>query len=276
MITGIDHIAVTVRDFDRTVANYETILGRAPRWHGFMPGSQHAWFQLPGVALDIISPHGTGVEADAINEQLDKFGEGIWGLGFAVADLEAATRLFERRGLTLVPRYSAQTKDASGDERIWETAMLKRKSTNGVSLFLVESGESFPVDPIMFGDASVGTLDHIVIASENPERAIALYGARLGLDLRLDRVNEQWGARQLFFRTGDAVVEIGANLKAPVSDTPDKFGGLAWRVKDPAAARARIAAAGIDVSDLRKGRKPGTEVFTVREGTGGVPTLMIS
>jgi hypothetical protein len=47
-------------------------------------------------------------------------------------------------------------------------------------------------------------------------------------------------------------------------------------VRDPESARARIAAAGIDVSEVRKGRKPGTSVFTVRSGTGGVPTLMLS
>lgn len=72
------------------------------------------------------------------------------------------------------------------------------------------------------------------------------------------------------------MVEIGASLKAPPAETKDKFGGLAWRVKDPEAAQARIAAAGIDVSEVRKGRKPGTSVFTVRNGTGGVPTLMLS
>ena len=36
-----------------------------------------------------------------------------------------------------------------------------------------------------------------------------------------------------------------------------------------------MAAAGLDVSELRKGRKPGTSVFTVRDAIGG-PNLMIS
>jgi len=125
-------------------------------------------------------------------------------------------------------------------------------------------------------EAAVSTLDHIVVNTTHPERATALYGARLALDLRLDRTNEQWGARQLFFRCGQSIVEVGANLKLPPGDAPDTFGGLAWRVRDPESARARIAAAGIDVSEVRKGRKPGTSVFTVRSGTGGVPTLMLS
>jgi len=70
-------------------------------------------------------------------------------------------------------------------------------------------------------------------------------------------------------------VEMAASLKRPVTDEPDRFGGLAWRVTDAMAAQARIAAAGFDVSDVKKGRKPGTLVFTVRNGTAGVPTILI-
>ncbi len=82
--------------------------------------------------------------------------------------------------------------------------------------------------------------------------------------------------RQLFFKAGDAVVEFGASLKAPATDAPDSFGGLAWRVADPVAAQARIAAAGFNVSEVRAGRKPGTHVFTVRDAPAGVPTILMS
>ena len=84
-----------------------------------------------------------------------------------------------------------------------------------------------------------------------------------------------WGTRLLFFRCGGAVVEISADLKAPVSDGPDRVTGLAWRVADPAAARARLAAEGLDVSEVRAGRKPGTSVFTLRAGVPGAPALML-
>ena len=33
--------------------------------------------------------------------------------------------------------------------------------------------------------------------------------------------------------------------------------------------------AGVDVSEVRTGRKPGTRVMTVRSGTCGVPTLLV-
>jgi catechol 2,3-dioxygenase-like lactoylglutathione lyase family enzyme len=279
MITGIDHVAIQVRDFDATVANYEAIFGRTPNWRGAMNGARHAWFQFPNMALDIIGAHGEGVAADAARAEVETFGEGIWGLGFSVPDLAAALHLFERRGLVFLPRHTTRTQDSEGRERSWEVAVMKRSSANGVAHFLVENkpdAARWPVPNATYGDASAGNLDHIVVNTPNPERAVAHYGGRLGLDLRLDRINAQWGARQLFFRTGNAVVEIGASLKTPVSDAKDSFGGLAWHVKFPRMARARIAQAGIDVSEIREGRKPGTSVFTVRGGTGGVPTLMLS
>ena len=125
------------------------------------------------------------------------------------------------------------------------------------------------------GEAAVTGLDHVVVNTPDPERAAALYGARLGLDMKLDRSNPDWGTRLMFFRLGDLVVEVAHSLKAGVSDGPDAPWGLSWRVADVAAAQARLKAAGADVSEVRTGRKPGTAVFTVKDAPGGVPTLVI-
>ena len=51
--------------------------------------------------------------------------------------------------------------------------------------------------------------------------------------------------------------------------------GLSWRVADIDATRARLLAAGIDVSEARAGRRPGTRVISVRDGTCGIHTLLL-
>ncbi len=276
MILGIDHIAIQVRDLDATVTAYETIFGRTTNWRGHVGDVRHAWFQFDGMALDIIGGDNASEGGRAILADIDKHGEGVWGLGYSVADLDGARHTLERRGIAFSGTHITRSVNAEGVERSWRLAIARRKSTHGPAQFIVEKPAQVWPTAAPNDGAPVGGLDHIVVQTTNIDRALALYGARLGLDLRLDRENEQWGAHQLFFRCGSAIVEIGANLKAPVSNDSDKFGGLAWRVKEPEAARARIAAAGIDVSEVRKGRKPGTSVFTVRSGTGGVPTLMLS
>ena len=50
-------------------------------------------------------------------------------------------------------------------------------------------------------------MDHVVVSTHDPERAAALYGARLGLDMALDRSHPDWG-RLMFFRCGDLIVEV--------------------------------------------------------------------
>ena len=50
-------------------------------------------------------------------------------------------------------------------------------------------------------------MDHVVVSTPDPERAAALYGARLGLDMALDRSHPDWG-RLMFFRCGDLIVEV--------------------------------------------------------------------
>ncbi len=141
-------------------------------------------------------------------------------------------------------------------------------------LFFLDMPTERPLSQTVASAPIVG-LDHVVIATEEPERAAALYGARLGLDMTLDLARPDWGARLMFFRCGDLVVEIVHHLNEASRGNPDKLWGLSWRVADIEAAQARLAAAGLDVSEIRTGRRPGTRVFTVRSGALGVPTLVI-
>ena len=67
----------------------------------------------------------------------------------------------------------------------------------------------------------------------------------------------------MFFRAGQTIVEIAEDKEA---GQRDRLWGLSWRVADADLARARLAAAGLDVSEVRAGMKPGTRVFTVRDG----------
>src|SRR5262249_61916020 len=129
----------------------------------------------------------------------------------------------------------------------------------GWRLFRTQQGAPAPSSALLApGPAVVTGLDHVVIRTADPERAAALYGARLGLELRLDRSNPAWGTRLMFFRCGDLIVEIAHDLAGGISGAPDQLWGLSWRVPDAESARQRLEAAGVDVSELRAGRQPGT------------------
>ena len=118
---------------------------------------------------------------------------------------------------------------------------------------------------------AVDALDHVVIRTADPDAAIAFYSQGLGIRLALDRTFGE-GRRMLFFRIGGVTVEI---VQEPSLGEIDVFYGVAYRVRDIAAANARMRAAGLQVTEIRNGNKPGTQVYTVREGPGRVPTLIL-
>ena len=256
MITALDHIAIAVRDFDAAVDGYRRMFGREPDLEPG-DGAHRAWFRFPNMALEIIAPCDDH-PGHQVRQRLEEAGEGQWLAAFQVDDVAGSTRLLERRGLA-----------------VESMGTLTRVQAAGLNFLLWP--RRAPITSPATGDqaAAVSELDHVVVQTPNADRAVGIYGAKFGMDLRLDRSNEQWGVRQLFFRCGSAVFEVAASLKTAPTDGPDSFGGLAWRVTDPDAARARMIAAGFNVSEVRTGRKPGTRVFTVRDAPGGVPTLMI-
>lgn len=274
MITALDHVALIVRDLDVARERYSALLGCAPNWHGADGGAEHIWFQLDNMALDVIRPTGPGFTGDMAKAHLDAHGESIWAIAYATPDLDAAHKLLTRRGVKATdPHPLRSSKIDRSDKRFWR---MFSTEFAGVNTFLIEQKPDAAPWPRseMLTPSGVAGLDHVVVRTPAPERALANCGAKLGLDLRLDRTAPEWGSRLLFFRCGDLTVEIAHDLKAGVSDAPDDVWGMTWRTGDIDAAHARLAAANFNISEIRKGRRDGTRVFTVRDGTY-VPTLFI-
>ena len=263
VITALDHVVLAVRDFDAAVAGYEALFGRRAKRTEPSGGAVRAWFRLANTSLEIIAPTGEGVAGDRVRGHLAEKGEGPSLLAFAVDDVEAARRWLERRGVAVAAVQGAD----------FPALVASTQSTHGVAMVLARF-EDHELAPSIADRGAIDALDHVVIHTPNPERAVALYGGRLGLDLRLDR-SQTWGARQLFFRCGGLVVEVVHPLEGGVSDGPDGLGGFAWRTTDAGAAHERLSAAGFAVSEPRAGRKPGTRVFTVKDRTFGAPTIVM-
>jgi len=117
-------------------------------------------------------------------------------------------------------------------------------------------------------------VDHVVVNTTNPGRAIALWRDTLGVRLALDREFPARGLRMLFFRSAGVTLEVVSPIGAAAAGD-DVQHGVAYRVAELARVRTRLLDDGFDVSTVRDGNKRGTLVATVRAGTEGVPTLLI-
>ena len=274
MIVGLDHVVVLVRELEAGVAAYQTLFARAPAWRSAGDGAETVLFTLDNMTLELISPVDNGATADRIRAALAEQGEGLASICFRTSDIARMHRRLDRLALKPEPVADAESRDmASGATLSWKRTRAATDATRGVRLFFLERAAERPHSTAT-AEAPITSMDHIVVSTGDPERAAALYGARLGLDMALDRSHPDWG-RLMFFRCGDLIVEIVHRPGAAVDPAQDKLYGMSWRVDNADATRARLAATGIDVSDVRTGRKPGTRVLTVRSGACGIPTLLV-
>ena len=274
MITGLDHIVVLIEDIKAGEAAYAALLGRLPAWRNSGEGAERVLFTLDNMTLELMSPSGFSVEADRIRNVIQTSGEGIASICFRTGDIAKMHRRLERLALKPEPVADVESQDSvSGAILHWKRTRAATDMTRGVRMFFLELASERPLSATTTASPVVG-LDHVVVTTEDPERAAALYGARLGLDMALDRTHHDWG-QLMFFRCGDLVVEVVKRPVAGGDPLHDKLWGLSWRVADIDAARARLNQAGVETSEVRIGRKPGTRVMNVRNGTCGIQTLIL-
>ncbi len=275
MITALDHIVLVCPDIEAGVSDYETLLGHPPVWRARGGGAATAVFKLGNTALELMGPDGDSEVADKLRE-MTATGAKLTTLVYRSDNLQNEHRLFSNRGLAPSEISAGSSEDTqTGATRHWNRFRIPDAAMSGVKTFVLQPETGMLPSPAQSEDTVTG-LDHAVINTPNPERALARYGAKLGLDLRMDRKFEAFGARMLFFRIGDLILEMLSKLDADQPHTAeDVFWGLSWRAEDLGAAHKRLSDAGLQLSDIRPGRKTGSRVFTVKSGTLNVPTLFI-
>jgi catechol 2,3-dioxygenase-like lactoylglutathione lyase family enzyme len=274
VIAGLDHIVAVVENIEAASAAYELLFGRAPSWRSQGDGFETVLFTLDNMSLELMAPMGAASNANHIRKLIDVWGEGLASVCFRVGDIEKVHRRLDRLALRPEPVAEAESRDLlSGAVLHWKRTRSATDLTRGIRMFFLELAGERPRSAAT-SEAPILSLDHVVIATEDPERAAALYGARLGLDMALDRSHQEWG-RLMFFRCGDLTVEVACRPVADGDLTHDKLWGLSWRVADIEATRGRLVAAGLDLSEVRTGRKPGTRVMSVRSGACGIHTLLL-
>ena len=122
-LAAFDHLVVRVGDLDEGIATYRDTLGltldRTDESEAL--GIKQAFFNLPGGGfIEVVAP--TSPQS-AVGQALDKRGEGIHTVAFAVDDLDATCAAMKASGARLIGEGGAQV-------------FVHPKSTHGVLLQL--------------------------------------------------------------------------------------------------------------------------------------------
>lgn len=128
-----------------------------------------------------------------------------------------------------------------------------------------------------------GRIDHIGVAVEDIDAAIALYRDSFAMDLAHRETVEEQGVEAVLLDVGDGHVELLAPLspETPVGKFMAKNGAglhhVAYAVDDIDAALERLAGAGVQLIDAkpRIGIRESRVAFLHPRSTGGVLTEIV-
>ncbi len=272
-VTRFDHITIAAPSLDRAIADYTTLLGHAPTWRGVHPelGTESALFGLDNALIEITAPLPGNAASDGLRSWLDTTGGGLQAIAFGTEDAANASGTLRQRGMRATPPQPGEARDLAGNVRHYSTIDLSPRATRGVPVLLVERPDfTRLIDHGPTQTAALHALDHVALRTASIDNAKQVYGVGLGIRLALER--DLNGVRMLFFRVGGVTLEVIED--SSVGDQ-DVFYGAAYRTHDIRAAHDHHRRAGCEVSELRSGHKPATTVYTVRNQTQGVATLVI-
>jgi len=276
MLSGFDHVTVVVPELSAGIERFGALLGSAPFFVGGHPelGTQSALFGLDNGAIELVAPKPASSDpeglAEGLRELIARTGGGLQAVAFTTADAAALSSGLRERGVRATKPQPGVAVSSDGTvTRSYRTVELSPKAARGIAVLAVERPEPLvPASPSGRAGDEVHALDHVVVRTSDVEAAKTLYGEQLGIRLALER--ELRGTRMLFFRIGGVTLEI---VLDPALGDSDALWGHAFRVRDIEAAHARMTRAGLELSEVRDGLKPGTRIFTVRGGS--VPTLVL-
>ena len=277
MIERLDHLVIAVNDLNSAIENYTKLFGYGPTWRGVHEqlGTANALFPVENTYLELLASNGEeGAGAAMIKATLELNGEGLAGLVLGTSNINDLKESLLASGVELQDLSLGEGVDSDqGLKRTWKNLFLPFSLTRGMFAFIIqhETGEL----PVVHGRSSstINKLDHVVVNTNDPEGFKSLYGDTFGIRLALDQTVEKWGGRMLFFRLNHTTIEV---IGKPNEDDPaDKLWGLAWSVEDLKATHQRLVKEGIEISEVKAGRKENTLVCTVKSDTCNVPTLLI-
>ncbi len=136
MITKIEHIGIAVRDIQKSNELFRKLFGNAHYKIESVEseGVSTSFFMLGETKIELLE----ATRADsAIAKFIEKKGEGIHHIAYAVDNLETEMERLKKEGFDLI---NDNPKDGADNKRI---CFLHPKSTNGVLVELCEDKKSY-------------------------------------------------------------------------------------------------------------------------------------
>ena len=149
---------------------------------------------------------------------------------------------------------------------------LKKTNSSDLNLLVFDKDTSLS-NKGNYEDDTISKFNQIIIYTPDMEYLRNLFTEKLGIRLALDKVFNfgEKDIRMMFFRIGSVTLEV---IENPDSESLS-FGGVGWHSESISKCHKRLIDSNFELSEIRKGRKPGTVVATIRNAPLKMPTIII-
>ena len=98
---NLDHVAIAVHDLDAAIERHRALFNVEPQWRELVAeqGVEEAMIAIGGSYVQLLAPTGPDTP---VGRFLDRHGEGIHHIAYAVDDIEAALAEMKAEGARLV------------------------------------------------------------------------------------------------------------------------------------------------------------------------------
>ena len=149
---------------------------------------------------------------------------------------------------------------------------LKKTNSSDLNLLIFDKDTSLS-NKGNYEDDTISKFNQIIIYTPDVEYLRNLFTEKLGIRLALDKVFNfgEKDIRMMFFRIGGVTLEV---IENPDSESLS-YGGVGWHSENISKCHKRLIDSNFELSEIRKGRKPGTVVATIRNAPLKMPTIII-
>ena len=277
-IARIEAVTTLVRDADGAAERFAE-LGFPLEWTGGGGDDwQSAAISMGNVDLEFMQPRGED-GTSFFHRALESRGEGLFMIAFRTKDIDAAVADLRERGVGITDPVFRQ-----GMRQRFRFAFVPGRFTPGVQSFLAEyESEERPTTEGGVGPLKVKKLDHVVIAVEDLEDALAKWETNVGLkpDASLDHPLGS-GFKVSRLPIGESFLELVQPVEEKgrfyeqVQERGEGLFSISIEVEDLEAAVSHLRSKGAMVSDPEPSIWPGAKVARVNQGSAhGVSIQLI-
>ena len=196
----------------------------------------------------------------------------IQALSFFSDNIYDDHKRYKNLGLDVSELFEVNKKTINQKDENSLFFILNKTNSFDLNVLIFENNDKKPND-IKYEERYISKFNQIIIYTPAIESLKNLLSDKLGIRLALDKTFNfgEKDTRMMFFRIGGVTLEVIENIDIKSI----AFGGVGWHSDNIPSCHKRLMLSDFNLSEIRKGRKPGTIVSTVKDAPLMIPSIII-